>query len=150
MVCIIDDREDVWDFAPNLITVKPYRFFKGTGDINDPFVNKGSPAALSTKDEADESREDKTLNSDESPSCQSRTKDCASTSEKKNNCVYVEEGNTMLSDGDYKSDKNERENSVDEKKDVADSVESEIQERTKEEGQTNGRYQICRTSFCQV
>eukprot|EP00794_Sanderia_malayensis_P019121 gene19121-21038_t len=39
MVCIIDDREDVWNFAPNLITVKPYRFFSGTGDINDPFAN---------------------------------------------------------------------------------------------------------------
>ncbi len=42
MVCIIDDREDVWNFAPNLVTVKPYRFFTGTGDINDPFANKES------------------------------------------------------------------------------------------------------------
>ncbi|PVD21414.1 hypothetical protein C0Q70_19587 [Pomacea canaliculata] len=29
MVCIIDDREDVWNFAPNLVHVKPYRFFQG-------------------------------------------------------------------------------------------------------------------------
>ncbi|XP_076864252.1 RNA polymerase II subunit A C-terminal domain phosphatase isoform X1 [Brachyhypopomus gauderio] len=36
MVCIIDDREDVWKFAPNLITVKKYVFFKETGDINAP------------------------------------------------------------------------------------------------------------------
>lgn len=36
MVCIIDDREDVWNFAPNLIHVKPYRFFQGTADINAP------------------------------------------------------------------------------------------------------------------
>ncbi|KAM9434477.1 RNA polymerase II subunit A C-terminal domain phosphatase isoform 2-T2 [Clarias gariepinus] len=36
MVCIIDDREDVWKFAPNLITVKKYVYFKGTGDINAP------------------------------------------------------------------------------------------------------------------
>ena len=28
MVCIIDDREDVWSFAPNLVHVKPYIFFK--------------------------------------------------------------------------------------------------------------------------
>lgn len=34
MVCIIDDREDVWKFAPNLITVKKYVYFQGTGDIN--------------------------------------------------------------------------------------------------------------------
>lgn len=36
MVCIIDDREDVWNFASNLIHVKPYQFFKGVGDINAP------------------------------------------------------------------------------------------------------------------
>lgn len=36
MVCIIDDREDVWNFAPNLIHVRPYHFFKHTGDINAP------------------------------------------------------------------------------------------------------------------
>ena len=36
MVCIIDDREDVWNDAPNLIRVKPYQFFKGVGDINAP------------------------------------------------------------------------------------------------------------------
>merc|ERR1719510_1066433 len=36
MVCIIDDREDVWNFAPNLVHVKPYHFFKNTGDITAP------------------------------------------------------------------------------------------------------------------
>ncbi|XP_026822640.1 RNA polymerase II subunit A C-terminal domain phosphatase isoform X1 [Rhopalosiphum maidis] len=36
MVCIIDDREDVWDYALNLIHVKPYHFFQHTGDINAP------------------------------------------------------------------------------------------------------------------
>lgn len=36
MVCIIDDREDVWNFASNLIHVKPYHFFQHTGDINAP------------------------------------------------------------------------------------------------------------------
>ncbi|XP_076335353.1 RNA polymerase II subunit A C-terminal domain phosphatase-like [Tachypleus tridentatus] len=36
MVCIIDDREDVWNFAPNMVQVKPYHFFKNTGDINAP------------------------------------------------------------------------------------------------------------------
>ncbi|KAG1653222.1 RNA polymerase II subunit A C-terminal domain phosphatase [Nymphon striatum] len=36
MVCIIDDREDVWNFSPNLIPVKPYHFFQHTGDIHAP------------------------------------------------------------------------------------------------------------------
>ncbi|VDP08882.1 unnamed protein product [Soboliphyme baturini] len=36
LVCIIDDREDVWNFASNVVHVKPYRFFKHTGDINAP------------------------------------------------------------------------------------------------------------------
>ncbi|CAB3376519.1 Hypothetical predicted protein [Cloeon dipterum] len=36
MVCIIDDREDVWNFAPNVVAVKPYHFFQHTGDINAP------------------------------------------------------------------------------------------------------------------
>lgn len=38
MVCIIDDREDVWNFSPNLIAVKPYLCFKDTGDINAPEI----------------------------------------------------------------------------------------------------------------
>ena len=43
MVCIIDDREDVWNFAANLVHVKPYQFFKGVGDINAP--PGGSPSS---------------------------------------------------------------------------------------------------------
>jgi len=41
MVAIIDDREDVWNFASNLVAVKPYFFFKNTGDINSPCKPKG-------------------------------------------------------------------------------------------------------------
>ena len=33
MVCIIDDREDVWNYAPNLVHVKPYIFFNSTGEL---------------------------------------------------------------------------------------------------------------------
>ena len=36
MVLILDDRVDVWESSPNLIRIKPYEFFKGFGDINDP------------------------------------------------------------------------------------------------------------------
>jgi len=41
MVCIIDDREDVWNYARNLVHVKPYMWFKDVGDIND--VHLASP-----------------------------------------------------------------------------------------------------------
>nr|XP_023503799.1 RNA polymerase II subunit A C-terminal domain phosphatase isoform X4 [Equus caballus] len=44
MVCIIDDREDVWKFAPNLITVKKYVYFQGIGDINAPSGPRESQA----------------------------------------------------------------------------------------------------------
>lgn len=36
MVVVVDDRADVWCYIPNLIKVKPYDFFVGIGDINDP------------------------------------------------------------------------------------------------------------------
>lgn len=36
MVCIIDDREDVWQGCGNLVQVKPYQFFRYTDDINAP------------------------------------------------------------------------------------------------------------------
>lgn len=35
-MCIIDDREDVWQGCGNLVQVKPYHFFRHTGDINAP------------------------------------------------------------------------------------------------------------------
>lgn len=36
LVCIIDDREDVWQGCGNLVQVKPYHFFRHTGNINAP------------------------------------------------------------------------------------------------------------------
>ncbi|XP_076808019.1 RNA polymerase II subunit A C-terminal domain phosphatase-like isoform X2 [Clavelina lepadiformis] len=36
MVCVIDDRDDVWSTIPNLVLVKKYSYFPGSGDINSP------------------------------------------------------------------------------------------------------------------
>ncbi|KAG7201700.1 hypothetical protein KM043_004428 [Ampulex compressa] len=36
LVCIIDDREDVWQGCGNLVQVKAYHFFRHTGDIHAP------------------------------------------------------------------------------------------------------------------
>ena len=38
MVVIIDDREDVWNYAPNLIHVRPYHFFQHTGLLFNLFI----------------------------------------------------------------------------------------------------------------
>lgn len=49
MVCIIDDREDVWNYQQNLILVKPYSFFRNTGDINSPNREKDDMLAKAAK-----------------------------------------------------------------------------------------------------
>ncbi|RWS28535.1 RNA polymerase II subunit A C-terminal domain phosphatase-like isoform X2 [Leptotrombidium deliense] len=59
MVCIIDDREDVWNFSPNVVAVKPYIYFKNTGDINSPYkpdikcMNLDNTQPESTNNEAE-------------------------------------------------------------------------------------------------
>ncbi|KAG1455529.1 hypothetical protein G6F56_007044 [Rhizopus delemar] len=41
MVVVLDDRADVWSNSPNLVRIKPYEYFVGTGDINNPAkINK--------------------------------------------------------------------------------------------------------------
>ena len=60
MVCIIDDREDVWNFASNLIHVKPYQFFKGVGDINAP---PGSSPPEEEEEEEEEEKEEENTSS---------------------------------------------------------------------------------------
>ena len=59
MVCIIDDREDVWNFAPNLIVVKPYKYFTGTDDVNDPFKDNGNKDEEKVKETGNESKDEK-------------------------------------------------------------------------------------------
>ena len=68
MVAIIDDREDVWGRAPNLIHVKPYMFFSGVADINAlPNNSKSNPpassgASSSVAADSTDNLEDKDLN----------------------------------------------------------------------------------------
>lgn len=61
MVCIIDDRVDVWKYAANVVQVKPYVCFK-TDDINAPEkLNIGYKGSDTTFDqiESDDDKEDK-------------------------------------------------------------------------------------------
>ena len=55
MVAIIDDREDVWGRAPNLVHVKPYMFFSGVADINAPPVNSKPDPSETSSSAPDES-----------------------------------------------------------------------------------------------
>lgn len=66
LVCIIDDREDVWQGCGNLVQVKPYHFFRHTGDINaPPGLEKGDaphssePANTNESDVNDSQNKDK-------------------------------------------------------------------------------------------
>lgn len=49
MVVVIDDRDDVWQWLPNLIKVVPYDFFIGIGDINSNFLPKQTNLVRPTK-----------------------------------------------------------------------------------------------------
>ncbi|KAJ3215454.1 Carboxy-terminal domain (CTD) phosphatase [Dinochytrium kinnereticum] len=41
MVVVVDDRGDVWQWPQNLVQVRPYDFFIGIGDINEPLKAPG-------------------------------------------------------------------------------------------------------------
>ena len=68
MVCIIDDREDVWNYARNLVCVKPYVYFKNTGDINDPSLNNRRKRKLQSSTGGAENKESSSDPSLSSPS----------------------------------------------------------------------------------
>ncbi|XP_050463936.1 RNA polymerase II subunit A C-terminal domain phosphatase isoform X1 [Cataglyphis hispanica] len=67
LVCIIDDREDVWQGCGNLVQVKPYHFFRHTGDINAPpglekddILHSSEPANINESDVNDlQNKDDK-------------------------------------------------------------------------------------------
>ncbi|KAJ3308363.1 Carboxy-terminal domain (CTD) phosphatase [Blyttiomyces sp. JEL0837] len=44
MVVVVDDRGDIWHWPPNLIRIRPYEFFVGTKDINEPIPQTADPA----------------------------------------------------------------------------------------------------------
>jgi hypothetical protein len=45
----INYRADVWLYSPNLLKVKPYDFFLGIGDINEPLKMDGATPAAPKK-----------------------------------------------------------------------------------------------------
>lgn len=118
MVCIIDDRVDVWNYAPNVVHVKPYLCFK-TDDINAPEKLNIGFKSFSTPEQESEKPKDK---SEENSS----TKEEAETTEK-----------NYKNDTTKKADKNETAEKTDikekDKQSVAEETLSTIDD--KEEGE---------------
>ncbi|KAG1016809.1 hypothetical protein G6F26_012233 [Rhizopus arrhizus] len=66
MVVVLDDRSDVWSNSPNLVRIKPYEYFVGTGDINSPTKNKEEKKLEnSSNDNKEEEKEDPDVYKDE-------------------------------------------------------------------------------------
>ncbi|XP_047996673.1 RNA polymerase II subunit A C-terminal domain phosphatase isoform X2 [Leguminivora glycinivorella] len=106
MVCIIDDREDVWRHASNLIHVRPYSFFQNTGDINAPPQAIDEKAKLiSGKNGSQVSPANQMPTLDPEPE---QKKDKESNSDKKEKEETVEDGdNGKIINDKEKEDKSE-------------------------------------------
>ena len=104
MVCIIDDREDVWNYAPNLVHVKPYVFFKNAGDINAPEKFQAASKQTSKADPKTHSKKDAELQ----PNTFKKTVNTSRKNESKESFDLKTENNSI--DGDSK---HERRDSID-------------------------------------
>ncbi len=147
MVCIIDDRKDVWNFAPNLVHIKPYVFFKDTGDINDPakFNKAANPSNEDAKEEVKEKKEEEKVEKEKPKAeknmeilCESEEKDKEESSqvsppiEAKEGKRDIDEvsDDLELSDDDDESDVDEtgKDGDKDEDGSTASSMEDDLEE----------------------
>ncbi|CAL8082903.1 unnamed protein product [Calicophoron daubneyi] len=81
LVCIVDDRAEVWDWSPNLIHIKPYRFFPDTGDINSfPWLSSNSPEISTEPASSDSAGAETPLPDSQLPK---KAEDCTSEPENK-------------------------------------------------------------------
>lgn len=119
LVCIIDDREDVWNFAPNLIHVKPYHFFQHTGDIH-------APPGLSKCENDEKEGFDFTQLAQGLPATDDGSEDKVKVVK-----ILEDSSESELEEGELKASKNE----------TTDKHNSELQENlgeSKEDGETKG------------
>ena len=136
MVCIIDDREDVWSHVPNLIHVKPYRFFQGTADINappglskteeddKPIVHRVRTVSQSSTDSQKDQTEEKKDSACENKDT-GQEKDTVQQPEKKDNEITEEQKEGKI--GEEKIDENKEKSGIeagmdDAEKGTADTV----------------------------
>ena len=139
MVCIIDDREDIWDLAPNLITVKPYRFFKGTGDINDPFGNTENPNPADVSDEGEDNKEKGEAVVDKSDEKDEGKENVITGKDEEGNGSKVKVENEASSENHRKVKEGEG-NGLNEKKEEADSAKEGNEDSTMADSNSNGRF----------
>lgn len=112
LVCIIDDREDVWQGCGNLVQVKPYHFFRHTGNIN-------APPGL---EKADALRLSELATANESYTIDSQNKD-----DKNDASEQLNEAKQSLDDPSVKETNHEDEK--DEKDEKTEKTENEIKEK---------------------
>ena len=129
LVCIIDDREDVWQGCGNLVQVKPYHFFRHTGDIHaPPGLEKNDlpvlPELQNTNELcSDDNRNDINKNGaselpcEESAADSGREKEIEETTDGGENVCESKENSDENTKDDTKSDTDLNPNSGDENKD---------------------------------
>ncbi|KAL7304939.1 hypothetical protein TKK_0002737 [Trichogramma kaykai] len=155
MVCIIDDRDDVWQGCLNLVQVKPYHYFKNTGDINAPDgLAKRDPQApkIDTEEDlfkendegnmesnnGDSNSEEKPLNNEnkEEFSNSDNDQEVEEINESSEKCETVKEEKENEEDKVDKEDKTEKE---DVKTDKNNEKEAENDESKKKENENKDK-----------
>ncbi|KZC10842.1 PREDICTED: RNA polymerase II subunit A C-terminal domain phosphatase [Dufourea novaeangliae] len=137
LVCIIDDREDVWQGCGNLVQVKPYHFFRHTGDIHaPPGLEKNDvptlPELQNTNDlcmEGNQNETDKNgaleLQKERITVDNSSEKETQETIEDKENICESKEKNNENTKDDTKDNIDQNPNSTNENKDIKVSEEKD-------------------------
>jgi len=105
MVCIIDDRDDVWDASPNLVMVNKYSYFPGSGDIN-------NPDKLEEKQKANKEMETTTTSPRKRKSTSDPNTETPSSKKLKDDDVNDSESDPSLQKNEEGNGKNEDENAT--------------------------------------
>ncbi|XP_033626531.1 RNA polymerase II subunit A C-terminal domain phosphatase-like [Asterias rubens] len=132
MVVIIDDREDVWNYAPNLIMVPPYKYFEGTGDINAPPGLADSKGVLGKEDPPSE----KEIEDSAKESEVEEGTDCTQTKEASDVEMDVTVSDKELKSSEDKDNPLEKETNV---KDGDAGSKTTSEDKTKENGNQNSQ-----------
>lgn len=117
LVCIIDDREDVWQGCGNLVQVKPYHFFRHTGNIN-------APPGL---EKADALRLSEPANVNESCTVDSQNKDNKNDASEPLNEAKQSLDEPSVKETNHEDEKDEKDEE-DEKEEKDEKTENEIKE----------------------